>query len=1030
MALVEAGEIGTLPMSVVRLVIQEDGEERSLELDRDVISIGRTSDNAIPVKDALSSRHHCEIVRGPEGYVLSDLGSRNGTLLNGEPVKRQVLVVGDQVAIGETIIHFGEKLSGAADEVSTPPREEKPVRKASSRARRPGSGRSSARVRPRTGDQGGDSADVVTAERAVSAEASPGPGQGGSLSSKQRWVLRGIDGEVKGRSFELREFPFTMGRAMGCKLQLKEDRVSNEHAMLVEDDGAIFLVDLGSSNGTMLDGDSVVRAEVDHGAVIGVGSSQLRFQDRSKAFGSVGEKKPEPPAAKDAGQAAAVDGQAEPAQDEPATEAKEKRSASARSKRGSARRRRASSAEREQASLPAAASERTDSARKARQGAEARNGDAAGGWASSDTEFQDPEISALDASVEAAAVSQGRRVQLVSGIALGMSVILFVFFGLSSLRDLLRFEEMEPNPDSNLIENWSFELAATPTTPVPGWSAGPEVTVDQGIAKGGIHSLRLTSAAGQVVRCESSVLIGVLPDHDYSVRAWVRREGGGAEDAPGLAGLSVSWLDSNEQVIHEMLAWSTRHSDEAGWGEVRASFVRPPGARSARLACVVFADAVGGSQAWFDRVRLVEVKHDESATIALAGGGGLAARCRDAGAISLSRDGAPLVEWLEPFDAFPALVDPNDESQNLEVDADLVAWSACLGPGRLASAWMLERPSSEGVGIRFGADLVVFDSKVDEGPAIQRRVVGKLQQTSDGLDVSFLTSGVGRYDPVGLLAIVEPRRNAQPCELLLHDGRIVPLALGGPLVSGVVEMTWGEGEDTVTFVYHGPASISIQEGVDRRLRVYQVMRPRRLSGDEAGADPRVGFSLMRSSNRALARVARLLESADQARLGGGLGRAREDYSSIIADTAATDDERDRAQATRDAIDRQFDAMLSELESMREDVSELANSRVALAAERVVETLRKQEAPSRWLRRAEEQLEKLRSASHQVDRGSRDSRAAELLSQARQHQSQQRLALARSCLQLCLRLATPGGDIATEAQQKLEFIRGIMVEGEH
>jgi len=66
------------------------------------ITIGRDDDNDLPIDDVKLSRRHCRVVRDPEGLVLEDLDSRNGTFVNGVPTRRHVLAPGDTVLIGVT----------------------------------------------------------------------------------------------------------------------------------------------------------------------------------------------------------------------------------------------------------------------------------------------------------------------------------------------------------------------------------------------------------------------------------------------------------------------------------------------------------------------------------------------------------------------------------------------------------------------------------------------------------------------------------------------------------------------------------------------------------------------------------------------------------------------------------------------------------------------------------------------------------------------------------------------------------------
>jgi diguanylate cyclase (GGDEF)-like protein len=78
-----------------------------LLLDENVI--GRTKHCAIRIEDPGISRRHARIVRrGPEAYVLEDLGSRNGTFVRGNRVTTQALGEGDRLALGPGVeFRFG-----------------------------------------------------------------------------------------------------------------------------------------------------------------------------------------------------------------------------------------------------------------------------------------------------------------------------------------------------------------------------------------------------------------------------------------------------------------------------------------------------------------------------------------------------------------------------------------------------------------------------------------------------------------------------------------------------------------------------------------------------------------------------------------------------------------------------------------------------------------------------------------------------------------------------------------------------------
>lgn len=71
------------------------------------VSIGRASDCSIPIKDRYLSRKHAEIIAVGNAWMLKDLGSANGTYLNGARVERdETLRTGDRIRLGDTEIVF------------------------------------------------------------------------------------------------------------------------------------------------------------------------------------------------------------------------------------------------------------------------------------------------------------------------------------------------------------------------------------------------------------------------------------------------------------------------------------------------------------------------------------------------------------------------------------------------------------------------------------------------------------------------------------------------------------------------------------------------------------------------------------------------------------------------------------------------------------------------------------------------------------------------------------------------------------
>jgi hypothetical protein len=90
------------------LLVATDGQQPvQFDIGGPLISIGRASDNDVIVDDPMVSRHHCQLKLQHGAYGFADLGSRNGSAVNGHVVQEVALGPGDIIQIGNTTIEFG-----------------------------------------------------------------------------------------------------------------------------------------------------------------------------------------------------------------------------------------------------------------------------------------------------------------------------------------------------------------------------------------------------------------------------------------------------------------------------------------------------------------------------------------------------------------------------------------------------------------------------------------------------------------------------------------------------------------------------------------------------------------------------------------------------------------------------------------------------------------------------------------------------------------------------------------------------------
>jgi putative ABC transport system ATP-binding protein len=217
MATVTDGEWPEPGASLVTLSAGQPGDETELG---QRYTIGRSPDNDLCLEEDIVSRHHARVERGGDGYVLVDLGTSNGTFVNGKKLTEpRLLQPYDRITIGSQEFEF--------------------------------------RVAPAAPA-------VADASRST---AGPTPGSLACLVG---------DGGTR-TPITLREF--SIGRTAGNDLVIDDPSVSRQHVTIHQDRDRFVLVDRDSTNGTFLNGQRVlVPQPLADRDVIAVGAVQLTFE--------------------------------------------------------------------------------------------------------------------------------------------------------------------------------------------------------------------------------------------------------------------------------------------------------------------------------------------------------------------------------------------------------------------------------------------------------------------------------------------------------------------------------------------------------------------------------------------------------------------------------------------------------------------------------------------------------------------------------------------------------------------------------
>jgi len=106
---------------MAKLVILTQGmTDRAHELKADRTTIGRVEDNMFQIAEPSVSSHHCEVLLRGKDVVIKDLGSTNGTFINGEKITESVLQPGQTLRLGNIELRLDTGAPGARASTGAP----------------------------------------------------------------------------------------------------------------------------------------------------------------------------------------------------------------------------------------------------------------------------------------------------------------------------------------------------------------------------------------------------------------------------------------------------------------------------------------------------------------------------------------------------------------------------------------------------------------------------------------------------------------------------------------------------------------------------------------------------------------------------------------------------------------------------------------------------------------------------------------------------------------------------------------------
>lgn len=218
------------------------------------MTVGRKRGDLV-LDDPLVSSQHCRIALQEGQYVLQDLGSTNGTMVDGRLVREQVLRPGSEIQVGSSrmILFLG----------SEPPDED-----------------SGGRVNPAHLEIAWLLDEELVELRGQGDRRAPADviGQDLRLPPGLNAVVEVVAGADAGKVFRFTRGNVAVGRRQG-EVPLSDVEVSRHHAVIeVFGREMIFLRDLGSTNGTYHNGRRITVSKLESGDTIGVGKTVMKLQ--------------------------------------------------------------------------------------------------------------------------------------------------------------------------------------------------------------------------------------------------------------------------------------------------------------------------------------------------------------------------------------------------------------------------------------------------------------------------------------------------------------------------------------------------------------------------------------------------------------------------------------------------------------------------------------------------------------------------------------------------------------------------------
>ena len=223
-----------------------------IPLDKEETTIGRKPENTIHVDNLAVSGRHARVLKIGNKAILEDLGSTNGTLVNGKQITKHILQHGDSIVIGKHELTF----------VSL---EEKPVKAA-----------------PEPEEEDMDKTMIITPQ-ARSAMISKNGASPSAASAMPLAGLQIIAGPLAGKSMDLTASLTSLGKGDGCRIKIKGFTVGKQAAVITRRPTGYHLAHLEGLAKPKINGEAIgdQPRTLKDGDIIELGDTKIEFYIKS-----------------------------------------------------------------------------------------------------------------------------------------------------------------------------------------------------------------------------------------------------------------------------------------------------------------------------------------------------------------------------------------------------------------------------------------------------------------------------------------------------------------------------------------------------------------------------------------------------------------------------------------------------------------------------------------------------------------------------------------------------------------------------